>query len=283
MKNYIKQLLPPTARKIIQVLYRRITSPMRALPDFLIIGAQKGGTTSLYYYLVQHPQIRHSTTKEIHFFDRGSTLPVEYYKKRQNRYRTHFPLISELKNNIKTGEATPVYIFHPEAAGRIAYLLPDVKLIVLLRNPSERAISQFFHQKIKKYEPLSMMEAFQAEETRLGHLWKNKNYDSEDFRRFSYKSRGLYQEQLERYFDYFPREQMLILNSEEFFQDPRSSLERVYGFLGVDQSFLVRKLKPRNVSINRARVPQAVYDYLDEFFATPNQVLFQLLGRAYDW
>jgi hypothetical protein len=283
MKDYIKQLLPTPARRIVQGLYRRITSPMRALPDFLIIGAQKGGTTSLYYYLVQHPQIRHSTTKEIHFFDRGATFPVDYYKKRQYDYRFHFPLKSELKDNKITGEATPSYIFHPETAGRIYYLIPDVKLIVLLRNPIERAISQFFHQKIKKYEPLPMMEAFQAEEERLEPIWKYKDYDNEAFRRFSYKTRGLYHRQLERYLDRFPREQILILNSEEFFQEPQLILKRVYGFLDVDQEFAVKNLKPRNVSINRTRVPREVYDYLAAYFEAPNPALFKILGTHYNW
>src|SRR5437764_5111475 len=129
----------------VEKLYRGITSSLRLLPDFLIIGTQRGGTTSLYHYLKTHPCVQLANTKDTHFFDKK-------FNKGLSWYRGHFPtrLGKYYTQRVRqqpfvTGEASPSYLFHPHAPGRVAQLLPSARLIVLLRNPVDRAYSQYFH------------------------------------------------------------------------------------------------------------------------------------------
>ena len=147
-------------------LYRGITAPLRLLPDFLIIGTQRGGTTSLYHYLQAHPCLQATTTKEVHFFDRK-------YHKGLMWYRGHFPTVWEKacaqqvqKQAFVTGEASPSYLFHPHVYKRVAQALPQVKLIVLLRNPVDRAYSQYYHSIELGHESRSFEEAIRDEQER---------------------------------------------------------------------------------------------------------------------
>lgn len=139
--------------------FKRLSAPLRPFPDFIIIGAQKGGTSSLFSYLKQHSQLQLPDKKEIHFFDND-------YQKGVNWYRSHFPM--KIFDNIKTGEATPYYLFHPHAPQRIFQHCPKVKLIVMLRNPTDRAYSHYMMQNKRKIDPLpTFEEAIDAEESRL--------------------------------------------------------------------------------------------------------------------
>ncbi len=129
-------------------LYRQATWHLRSLPNFIVIGANKSGTTSLYFYLSQHPQLLPSSTKEVHFFDGGGTKSnINTFPKGPSWYRSHFPLKKDMLPHQKTFEASPSYICHPLVPRRIFELLPDVKIIALLRNPTERAIAHFFWKK----------------------------------------------------------------------------------------------------------------------------------------
>lgn len=139
--------------------YKLITAPLRLLPNFIIIGAQKGGTSSMFSYLKQHPQLQLPDIKEIHFFDNN-------YQKGSTWYKSHFPLII-VKNKL-TGEASPYYLFHPHVPQRVIQLCPKVKLIVMLRNPADRAYSHYMMQNKRKIDPLpTFEEAIDAEESRL--------------------------------------------------------------------------------------------------------------------
>src|SRR5690348_1015601 len=147
-------------------VYRGITSPLRLLPDFLIIGTQRGGTTSLYHYLQAHPCIGPASTKEVHFFDMRFHKGLAWY-------RGHFPsridqyaVEQAHGHSLVTGEATALYLFHPHAPKRVAEALPSVKLIVLLRNPVNRALSHYYHAVKHGQETLSFEEAIQGEEQR---------------------------------------------------------------------------------------------------------------------
>lgn len=262
--------------------YRQATWHNRPLPDFIIIGAQKGGTSSLYAYLAQHPQLLPSLKKEVHFFDGGLNYNRDNYQKGQEWYRAHFPKKDGAASS-KAFEASPLYIFNPLVPRRIFDLIPEVKLIVLLRNPTERAISHYFHGQEKGYEPLPILEALQAEEKRLATVIERKDYKSEIFRHYSYKSRGLYKEQIERFLEYFSWQQLLILCSEEFFREPDITLKRVFEFIGVDPAFKVRDLKPRNVGKKRSKVDSEVYEYLNSYYLPHNQALYTLIGENYAW
>ena len=146
--------------------YRQATWRTGSLPDFIIIGAQKSGTTSLYSYLSQHPQLLPSIHKAVHFFDGGLDESADNFEKGEAWYRAHFQL--RMHAHERTFEASPLYIFNPLAPKRIYDLVSEAKIIAVLRNPTERAISQYFHEKGgKNRDPLSIREALREEETRL--------------------------------------------------------------------------------------------------------------------
>src|SRR5229473_3108964 len=153
---------------LLEKLYRATTNPLRLLPDFVIIGTQRGGTTSLYNYLAEHPSIGAASIKEVHFFD------TSHYKQGLAWYRAHFPPFVQKyytqhvqKQAFITGEASPYYLFHPFAARRMANSLPHVKLIVMLRNPVDRAYSHFYHELEGGHETLPKGTVLDIEERRL--------------------------------------------------------------------------------------------------------------------
>jgi len=282
----LKELTPQWMRTYtgsITWMYRQVTWSARGLPNFIIIGAQKSGTTSLFAYLCQHPQLLPPFKKEVHFFDGGLSPHEDSFKKGKPWYYAHFPLRNRIAADQKTFEASPLYIFNPLAPQRIADLIPEVKIITLLRNPTERAISHYFHERRKGKEPLTIYEAFQEEERRLEPVIKDGDHKNRVFIHQSYKTRGLYKEQLERYFRYFSKEQILVIPSEEFFAKPDMCLKRVFEFVGVDPEYRVSNLMPRNVANNKSEVTPSVSEYLDSFFEPHNQALYEMVGVDYGW
>lgn len=261
--------------------YRRITWPRRCLPDFMVIGAQKAGTSSMHSYLAQHPQIVPSFRKEVHFFDGGGNPAIDTFKKGMPWYCSHFPI--RKSGDEKAFEATPLYIFNPLAARRMARLLPKVKIVALLRNPTERAISHYFHERRRGRETLAIDEALREEEKRLAHAFQAADYKCESFVHFSYKTRGLYKDQLERYFKHFPRDQILVMASEDLFTKPRSCLRRISEFVGVDTEHKITDLTPKKVAPDKVGISSDVYHYLDEFFRPHNQALYTMLGEDLGW
>lgn len=262
---------------------RRTTWLGRALPSFLIIGAQKCGTTSLYDYLEEHPQLWGAYTKEVHFFDGGLDPTINDFQKGEPWYRANFPLTNTIKSKEHTFEASPLYLFNPLAPKRIFEMIPQVKLIAVLRNPTDRAISHYFHEKRHHREPLAIAAAMDAEEERLAPHWRTQNYKSETFIHLSYKSRGHYLEQLERFLEYFPRKNLLILESEGFFQNPSATLRQVCEFVDIEPNVQFNNLNPRNIAPNRVKVPAEVYHQLDRYFAPHNQRLYEFLGKQFSW
>lgn len=269
----------------LRIWARRPLGPWRALPDFIIIGAMRGGTTSLYMYLIQHPRVARAFRKEIHFFDLG-------YWRGLNWYRAHFPslpygYIMRLlwRRNLITGESTPYYMFHPLAPRRIAETLPHVKLIVLLRNPVDRAYSHYWHAVNMGREALSFEEAVKSEPKRLRgereKLVDDEAYHSPAYQVHSYLARGVYVDQLERWRALFREEQMLILCSEEFFEDPEASLIQVFGFLGLEACPL-KKLRRYN-EIRYPDMDRSVRARLEEYFRPHNLRLYEYLGRDFGW
>jgi len=145
-RHIVPDWIKPYARYVLWQ-YRQATWRSRVLPDFIIIGAKKSGASSVYFYLSQHPQILASYNKEVHYFD-GRLIPgIDNYEKGDRWYCGHFPLLKNISANQKTFEASPLYIFNPISPGRIIDLIPQVKIIALLRNQAERAISHYFHEK----------------------------------------------------------------------------------------------------------------------------------------
>ncbi|MCB0213147.1 MAG: sulfotransferase domain-containing protein [Anaerolineae bacterium] len=282
LKQWVRDL-PRPLKDQLHVLrdgYHQTTAKWRTLPDFIIIGAMKSGTSSLFHYLTQHPGIKASATKEIHFFD-------WQYNKGETWYRAFFPYEGRRRGDFLTGEATPYYLFCPHTPQRIHTLIPHVKLIALLRNPTERAISHYFHSVRVGREKLPLLEALQAEEERIEEAWNaiqhSMSSNSSPLTWFTYKRRGLYIEQLQRYWRYFGREQILVESSEAFFQDPNATLSRVFDFLGVENRPHIADLSRKNKGHNRQDVPNAVYEYLDRYFQPHNTQLAEALQQEMGW
>ena len=194
-----------------------------SLPTFLICGTQKGGTTSLYHYLRDHPEIYMPLKKEVHFFDLNFHRGLDWYKE-------HFKVEDEKIKAI--GEATPFYMYLETVPKRIHKTIPNAKLIFILRDPVKRAYSHYWHELMSGYEILSFEEAIRREEERLskGTIFVKQHY--------SYKDRGKYVIQLKRYMKYFTRNQMLILILEELKKNPINYIENKLGLPIIESTIL---------------------------------------------
>ena len=245
-------------------------------PDFIIIGAQKGGTSSLFYYLSQHPQLRLPEVKEVHFFDNNYDKGIKWYQEQ-------FPDISE--NMAKTGEASPYYIFHPHVPGRVFACCSAIKLIVMLRNPVDRAYSHFMMQKNRGIEPLTFEEAMEAESERIADEEKkiinNTNYKSLTHQQRSYIARGKYYSQLKQWLEYFSLDQFLFIKSESFFNDPLKELSRVYSFLNIKYTEDI-EFTPQNTNEYQQMKPKT-RALLDNYYATEIINLYHLTGINFHW
>jgi len=282
--NPAQHSIPNWIRKPVKRLiwgYRYATSPWRALPDMLIIGAQKAGTSSLHAWLSEHPQILPPFEKEVHFFDNGNQPAQNNFEKGLPWYKAHFPLA--VAGQKITFETSPLYLFHPLAAQRIKAALPKARLIIVLRNPADRAISHYFHSVGNAVEALPIEEALEKEDSRLLQESQSSDYPGLSFVRHSYKARGRYAEQIKRYLDHFPREQLLILESERLFAEPKACMPDIFEFAGVDPGFSPTKLTARNVSTNRTEVSDKTYADLRAYFQPYNQELYQLIGKEFNW
>ena len=250
-----------------------------ALPDFLIIGAQKCGTTFLYHLLCQHPFVEPATTKEVHFFDTNFAEGVQWY-------RSHFSTPTQKDGRkMLTGESSPYYIYHPHAARRAAKVVPQAKLIALLRNPVDRAYSDYNHKFREAREHLSFEDAIEAEEERLrgekDKLLADESYNSPKYRRYSYLSRGIYVDQLLEWERYFERDQLLVLKSEDFFEKPQEFFERVLGFLGLPH--LETGASGQRNEGEYDEMSFATRRRLEAYFEPHNRRLYEHLGADLDW
>jgi hypothetical protein len=244
-------------------------------PDFLMIGAQKAGTTALYHFIIQHPLVV-KRTGEIHFFDVQFNRGIEWYK-------NQFPLRPSPQYVL--GEKTPFYLFHPLAAQRVHALFPKVKIILLLRNPVDRAYSQYWYNVRMKRELLSFKEALGAEKERLAdekqQLLQNPLYKSYNFRHYSYLARGIYVDQIKSWLSLFPKEQLLILSSTDLRENPEKVLNKVFSFLEIHPY----SVQVRNASKHSQYEPMdpTLRKQLSDYFEPYNRQLEKLLGRTFNW
>ena len=203
------------------------------LPNFLVLGAGKAGTSSLYHYLRQHPEVYMSAVKEPRFFAiEGGPPFAGPGAKRANREAVwtlpdYEALFEGVRGESAVGEASPMYLYTPGAAQRIRKRLPGVKMVVILRDPAERAFSSYLMNVHAGYERLSLPEAVEQEERRRRENWAWGSYVTE----------GLYHRHLTRYFDLFDREQVRVFRFERFRRDPLGVCRDVFRFLEVDEDF----------------------------------------------
>lgn len=259
--------------------YRQLTGPLRGWPSALIIGAQRSGTTSLFNYLVRHPAVLAPFGKEIHYFDL-------HYDRGVRWYRGRFPYSRLLRNGAITLDASPYYLVHPLVPRRAAELLPAVKLIVLLRNPVDRALSHYQHEVRGGRETLSFAEAIAREPERLAgeeeRLRNDPHYYSFNHHRYSYARRGEYIDHLRRWAEHFPRTQLLVLQSEALFRDPAAASASVFNFLGLPPHRLPR-YKPFLQGKYERDLPDELRARLVARFEPHNRELFGWLGETFDW
>lgn len=278
---------PPLIRSYLhqlRLLPRHLTSGARVLPDFIIIGAQKAGTASLYNYLVQHPQVRRAARKEVHFFDRK-------WHQGERWYRAFFPTTAQMTARPKgvrpvTGEASPYYLFHPAVPARVHALLPGVRLIALLRDPIDRAYSQYNFYVAKGYERRSFAEALAAE--RRDEVVAGITEQTVEARRANgryrypfYLARGMYAEQLQRWLALFPREQLDVHDSSRFFRQTQSVVTAVQRHLGLPEAVV----DTRQIANQTRYAPMdaGLRRELEATYRAPNEQLFELVGQRFNW
>ena len=216
------------------------------MPNFLIIGAAKAGTTSLYKYLEMHPQVYMSPIKEPRFFAvyeenldfQGPGDLTRYYLVKD--LETYRALFDEVTDEIAIGEASTWYLYLPKAAERIKQHIPDVKLIAILREPVARAYSHFWHSIRENIEPITdFTQAMEAEAERIENNWSQH---------WHYRQRGFYYAQLNYYYDLFEPKQIKVCLYDDLVSDPITMMQDIYRFLGVDDTFIPNTDKKYNVA-----------------------------------
>lgn len=256
---------------------RRLTAPFRALPDFYVLGAMKSGTSSLFDYICQHPGVVPPFRKETHYLTLGVRKGFG-----PGWYRAHFPIRVKLADRI-TGEATPDYLFETAALDRLKRLRPDAKLLVLLRDPVERAISQYQHEVRMGREAMSLEDAIAYEDDRIEFAEKMGPAGLETVLHASYKRRGQYAEQLERLFELFPRDQVLVVWSANLFARPEETMSDVFGFLDLPAPMKSLDFKVKNASAQELQPCSNVVSALRIHYRAHDARLSELLCQPIPW
>jgi hypothetical protein len=265
--------------------YGVATSSLRCLPDFLIIGAKRAGSTSLWNAVVGHPSVLPMFPERLKL--KGTGFLSVNFDKGIGWYRSHFALrasraLVARRHGVMpvVGEATPYYLFHPLAPSRAKQVVPDAKLIVILRNPIDRAYSHYRERVRHNAEPLSFEEALDAEEERTAgeeaRLRADPSYYSYPHEHQTYVRQGCYAESLERWFEHFGPDRFLVILTERFDRQPDLELERVWAFLGIP-NWQPRQVARFNYHPSEGMRPET-RDRLREIFRPHNRRLEELLG-----
>jgi len=258
-----------------------ITSPIRLLPNFIIVGAVRCGTTSLYYNICEHSCVLPADYDEIGFFDSNYELGINWYK-------SMFPTKIERKKIESktgiciTGEDTPFYFWDKKAIERIKKEIPKIKLIVLLRNPIDRAYSNY-HLGIRLgTESLTFEDSIKNE---IDLLERNNDLESDRIEKFlrtrSYIAKGLYYNQIKNWFEVFSKEQILVLSTENLAKNPQETLEQIFNFLGLPNE-QIKNLQHRKVE-DYQKMEEDTRQFLRKLFKPHNEKLFELIKEKFDW
>jgi Sulfotransferase domain len=264
----------------------QLLSPVRAtvrrskgmVPSYLVVGTKRGGSTSIAHWITEHPEVAPCrSNKGTHYFDVN-------YGRGWAWYLSRFPAPTSQRHT--TGEASPYYMFHPLAPERIARAVPDVRLVVSLREPVARAWSHHQYETQQGFEDKPFPEAIALEETRLAgeeeRLRREPAYESFAHRHHAYLRRGHYAEQLERLYQYFDPEQVLVLRSESMFTDPQGELDRVWAHLGLSPATLagLDRLKATHRTLD---IDEDLARALEDHYRPWNERLARLPGAGFSW
>jgi hypothetical protein len=260
------------------------TAGLRMEPGFILIGAQRCGTTSLFRALTAHPQVMPPTfRKGVNYFDLN-------YHRGAPWYRGHFP-VTEIAR-LRAGrhgppvafEASGYYLYHPQAAERLGHDMPTVKLVAMLRDPVERAFSAYKHEFARGYEQEDFPRALELEDSRLAgeteRMLADPAYESFAHRHHSYRHRGQYAQQLERFYEFFPRAQVHVIDSAAYFSRPAEEYRRLLAFLGL------QPFEPAFAAANSRPGPPmdaGCRRMLQEHYQPHDERLAELLGHQPGW
>lgn len=267
----------------------RLTSAWRPLPEFLVIGTKRGGTTTLFRALQDHPLVlpmfpAAQDLKSPHYFDLDFDRGEAWYR---SHFATRRARRARREGMPVTGEASPYYLFHPGGAARVRMTVPDARLVVLLRDPVDRAFSHHWDRVKEGFETLSFAEAIDREDERLAsereRLERDPGAVSPEYEHHSYVARGRYAEQLEQWYQHFPREQLLVMRSEDLYRDPASVYARTLAFLGLTPHEYTRPYTKLHGHTDRPTMPADQAERLRSYFAPHNERLAELLGTEVWW
>ncbi|WP_428326202.1 sulfotransferase family protein [Nitrosopumilus sp.] len=258
-----------------------ITSPLRVLPDFFVIGAGRTGTTSLYHYLDQHPSLSKSAYDELGFFDVNFHLGLNWYRSLFPSVFTKFRI--KLKTDFfMTYDVTPSYVRRPWIAKRIKKLFPKSKLIIVLRNPVDRTYSHYHLH--RKFGETRTFEEFIKNEIDDVSKWdvelKDDNYFATKVENSSL-ARAFYAEQLPIWFEQFSKNQILIISSENLASNTRKTMNEIFSFLNLPE-YDVPNIEKVNVS-KKSKMNSKTREILLEFFKPYNEQLYDFLNKKFDW
>tara|TARA_B110000438_G_scaffold10047_1_gene10236 strand:- start:1490 stop:2356 length:867 start_codon:yes stop_codon:yes gene_type:complete len=272
-------------QKLYYQFYKRniyaLTGPIRSLPDFIIIGTARSGSTSLYYNICQHPCVLSAAYDELGYFDSNFHLGLNWYR---SLFPTLFSkwIVKRKKQFAITGEDTPFYIWNPLVAKRILKILPNIKLIVLFRNPVDRAYSNY-HLGIRAgSENLSFEDAIQME---LKNLDKNNDGIKQNVNKYttprSYIAKGFYADQIKIWLELFTSEQLIIVSTEDLESNPQETLDKIYDFLEIPKNY---KLIPEKQKIaSYPKMKNETRKFLIDLYKKSNAELFNMIGQKFDW
>lgn len=272
------------------------TATLRPDPDFLLIGAKRGGSTSFYFDLITHPQVallfprpdrlpKAAATKGIHYFDSN------YFRGRR-WYASHLPSAAVRRSQerttggrVITGEGSPYYLTHPAAPARVAADLPDVKLIAVLRDPVQRAYSHWKERVREGQETLSFRQAIDQEADRVGNdaerLLRDPRFYSYAHEQQSYLEQSRYGTALNRWLQHFPMSSLLLIRSEDYYRDPSGSLDAAAKFLDITTGRF-RHGAPRNAAPGDS-LDRATQIHVEDLLRADARRLAELTGVTWEW
>jgi hypothetical protein len=266
-------------------------------PKFLIIGAQKCGTTSLHYYLCEHPDVYRARRKEIDYFWNDKKYNIRH----SAYYHSQFPLPNKLPINGVVFEASPEYIYNPKCASRIYTYNPDIKLILILRNPIDRAFSawNFYRRMHDGSTPASLYLQFKNAKSHIKALLYEEQFPS--FEELIYEEiekinsganfmltgviqRGIYAEQIKRYLEFFDEKQILIFDNSDLKSKPEKVLNQIIDFVGLAPFDWSRhETIKKQVGTYNTSLKKGTRSFLSDFYAPYNEELYSLLDRDFGW
>lgn len=270
--------------------FGRVTAPARSVPDFLVVGTKRGGTTSLFNYLMMHPGVlglfpRTRQQKSTDYYFQHQSQGDRWYRSNFHTHLFRNGMERRLGYAPMSGEASPYYIWDPRIAAAAYRTNPSLKAIMLLRNPVDRAFSHWQERVPHGIEPLGFADALAAEPERLSgeleRMLADPAYHSDAHDWYSYRSRGLYQPQLENWRSVFPAEQLLVVRSEDMYADVQGVVDEVCAFLGLPRHALPTT-KTFNAS-KRLPIPEECREELAAYYRPHNEELERYLGRSLGW